>query len=119
MEEYTEDLGSKWVKKPYKAEAARSWISLEKLKMEAERGIEGEGRWPSHGPNNSSALEICQRLADSLQSAIKADIMWGPLTEEEMPWTQFKVSPMRIRIKPNGAAKIIMDLSWPHDGELG
>ena len=37
MEEYTEDLGSKWVKKPYKAEAARSWILPEKLKMEAER----------------------------------------------------------------------------------
>ena len=41
LEEYTEDLGedywSKWVKKPYKAEAARSWISPEKLKVEAER----------------------------------------------------------------------------------
>ena len=100
----------------------------EKLKLEeiiktlengADLGIEGDGRWPSHGPNNSSALEFGQRLADSLQSAIKADIMWGPLTEEEMPWTQFKVSPMTIRLKPNGAARIIMDLSWPHDGELG
>ena len=42
-------------------------------------GIEGEGRWPSHRPNNASALEYGHRLADSLQSAIKADIMWRPL----------------------------------------
>ena len=82
-------------------------------------GIEGEGRWPSHGPNNPSSLEFGQRFADSLQTAIKANIMWGPLPEEEMPWTQFKVSPMTVRLKPNGAANIIMDLSWPHEGALG
>ena len=74
---------------------------------------------PSNGPNNESALEFGQRLADSLQSAIKADIMWGPLTEEEMPWPQYKVSPMTVRFRPNGAARIIMNLSWPHEGKLG
>ena len=45
--------------------------------------------------------------------------MWGTLTEKEMPWTQFKVSPMTVRLKPNGAARIIMDLSWPHERALG
>ena len=145
LNEYTEDLGdeywSTWVKEPYGAGAAKSWILSEKLKEEAERlgmkeklklddiiktiekgatlGIEGEGRWPSNGPNNNSALEFGQRLADSLQSAIKAEIMWGPLSKEEMPWTDFKVSPMTVCLKPNGAAMIIMNLSWPHEGVLG
>ena len=45
--------------------------------------------------------------------------MWGPLSKEEMPWTDFKVSPMTVRLKPNGAAMIIMNLSWPHEGVLG
>ena len=66
---------------------------MKTLESGANLRIEGEGRWPSHGHNNPSALEYCQRLADGLQSAIKADIMWGPLTEEEMPWSEFKVSP--------------------------
>jgi hypothetical protein len=50
---------------------------------------------------------------------IKADIMWEPLTEEEMPWIEFKVSTMTIRIKPNGATRISMNLLWPHEGTLG
>ena len=145
LKEYSEDLGEEywasWVKKPYEPETARSWIEPDRLKEEAERlgmteklklaeinrtlkeganlGIEGEGRWASHGPNNPSALQFGARLADSLQSAIKAGIMWGPLTLEEMPWKAFKVSPLTVRLKPNGAARIIMNLSWPHEGKLG
>ena len=74
----------------------------EKLKLDeitrtliagADLGIEGEGRWASHGPNNHSALEYGARLADSLQSAIKAGIMWGPLTLEEMPWELSRSAP--------------------------
>ena len=145
LSEYSDNMGEKywesWVKMPYAPETAKSWIDPTKLREEAERlgmteklkldeitrtliagadlGIEGEGRWASHGPNNPSALEFGARLADSLQSAIKAGIMWGPLTLEEMPWEAFKVSPMTVRLKPNGAARIIMNLSWPHEGKLG
>ena len=145
LETYSEELGNdywdNWVKTPYEPETARSWIKPEELRHEAERlgmkeklklaeiirnleeganlGIEGEGRWASHGPNNPSALEFGARLADSLQTAIKEGFMWGPLTPEEMPWESYKVSPMTVRLKPNGAARIIMNLSWPHDGKLG
>jgi hypothetical protein len=41
LETFTEDIGedywTSWVKKPYKAEAAQSWIIPEKLKEEADR----------------------------------------------------------------------------------
>ena len=129
------------MKTPYEPEKAGSWIKPEELRQEAERlgmteklkldeiirnleeganlGVEGEGRWASRGPNNPSTLEFGARLADSLQSAIKDGFMWGPLTEEEMPWESFKVSPMTVRLKPNGAARIIVNLSWPHEGKLG
>ena len=118
---------------------SKSWISPDNLRIEADRlnmqdelkleeiirtlengadlGIIGEGRWPSHGPNNPSAYEFGASLADSMQSAIKQGIMWGPFTEAEMPWEEFKVSPMNVHL--NGAARIIMNLSWPHDGKLG
>ena len=72
------DYWDHWVKTPYEPETARSWIKPEELRHEAERlgmkeklklaeitrnleeganlGIEGEGRWASHGQNNPSAL---------------------------------------------------------------
>ena len=129
------------MKTPYEPENNKSWIKPEELRKEAERigmkeklkldeivktleeganlGVKGEGRWSSRGRNNPSTLEFGARLADSLQSAIKDGFMWGPLTEEEMPWEAFKVSPMTVRLKPNGAARIIVNLSWPHEGRLG
>ena len=44
--------------------------------------------------------------------------MYGPLKREELPWEP-KVSPMTVRLKPNGNARIIMDLSAPHGPRLG
>ena len=145
LETYSDELGdeywSKWEKMQYEPENNKSWIKPEELKKEAERlgmteklkleeivktleaganlEVKGEGRWSSRGRNNPSTLEYGARLADSLQSAIKDGFMWGPLTEEEMPWEAFKVSPMTVRLKPNGAARIIVNLSWPHEGRLG
>ena len=45
--------------------------------------------------------------------------MYGPLKREELPWKDFKVSPMTVRLKPNGRARIIMGLSYPHKIMLG
>ena len=36
-----------------------------------------------------------------------------------MPWEICKCSPMTVRLKPNGRASIIMDLSYPHGETLG
>ena len=37
------------------------------LKEGASLGVQGEGRWPSAGKNNSSVLDYGSRVADSLQ----------------------------------------------------
>ena len=67
----------------------------------------------------SPSVGIRSRLAYSMQSAIKVGIMWGPFSEEEMHWAEYKVSPLTVGLKPNGSARIIMNLSWPLDAKLG
>jgi hypothetical protein len=89
------------------------------LEKGADLGIAGEGRWPSEGENNECVYEYGSTLADSLQSALKDGIMFGPCERHQLPWEVFKCSPMTVRLKPNGAACIIMDLSYPHDMRLG
>ena len=93
--------------------------TCEMLERGASIGVDAEGRWPSTGPNSSTVYEFGSRVADSLQTAVKDGIMYGPMHRDEIPWTDFKVSPMTVRLKPNGAARIIMNLSFPHEPQLG
>ena len=58
-------------------------------------------------------------LGLDLRTALNDKIMFGPFTRDELPWEVFKCSPMTVRSKPNGAARIIMDLSYPHYVRLG
>ena len=85
-------------------------------------GVEQEGRWPSRGENKSSAYLYGDRVADSLQVGLDDGYLCGPFTEAEVLalWPQgIKVSPIQVRLKPNGSARIIMDLSYPHKHKLG
>ena len=58
-----------------------------------------------------------ERVADALQTGVKEGILYGLLKKEELPGEP-KVSPMTIRLKANGNARIIMDLSAPHGPKL-
>ena len=89
------------------------------LREGANIGVEGEGRWPSWGRNNPTVYQFGEWVADSLQTAVKYGIMYGPLKREDLPWKDFKVSPMTVRLKPNSRARITMDLSYPHKIMLG
>ena len=93
--------------------------TCEMLKEGASIGVSGERRWASAGPNSSTVYDFGSRVSDSLQTAVKEGIMYGPLRADQIPWEYYKVSPMAVRLKPNGAARIIMNLSFPHDSVLG
>jgi hypothetical protein len=56
------------------------------LENGANLGIEGEGRWASMGDNNPTVYEFGDHVADSLQTAVKQGIMYGPMRREELPW---------------------------------
>ena len=92
------------------------------LKHGAKLGVEAEGRWPSFEPNSKSIMEYGDRVADSLQTGIIDGYIAGPFTKEEVDkiWPEgYKVSPIMVRLKPTGQARIIMDLSAPHGVEVG
>ena len=67
--------------------------------------------------NSKSALVYGERVADSLQDWIKEGIAFGPLLPEEMPWTDYSVNPILVRLKPNGKARIIVNMSSPYPKE--
>ena len=92
------------------------------LEHGAKLGVVGEGRWPSFEPNSKSIMEYGDRVADSLQTGILDGYIAGPFTKQEVEeiWPEgYKVSPIMVRLKPNGQARIIVDLSAPHGIELG
>ena len=87
------------------------------LEHGADMVVMGELRLPSSERNNPSVYEG-GRVADAIQTGVKDGILYRPLKWEELPW-KCKVSPMTVRLKPNGNTRIIMDLSAPYGPKLG
>ena len=54
-------------------------------------------------------------MADALQHYVKEGYMYGPFTVDEMPWGEWKTSPLTMRPKPDGSARLIVDMSHPHE----
>ena len=137
--ELSNEYWAKWTKRTYESIApAASWVCperlegvaaclgysnerltrvLERLRKGADIGCKGNGRLPTRMPNGQLALEYGERVADSLQDWIKDGIAFGPLLPEEMPWQDYSINPVLVRLKPNGKARIIINMSSPHHKE--
>jgi hypothetical protein len=91
------------------------------IKEGADIGCRGEGRLPTRTENDHSVATYGVRVADTIQQWIKDKICLGPFDEEDLPWDDYTVNPLKVRLKPNGSARLILDLSSPHqdDVELG
>ena len=91
------------------------WDRLERvchrLENGADIGCTGRARLPTVCTNASSALEYGDRVADGLAEMIEKGLIVGPLDEEEIPWKDITVSAIMVRLKPNGKARIIVNLS--------
>ena len=66
------------------------------------------------GKNQPSAYLHGHLLSDALGSWVKQKLMAGPYRLEDLPWKDVKVSPMGIQLKPTGAGRLIVDMSYPH-----
>ena len=64
---------------------------------------------------NPSVSKFGDRIWDALQTGIKLGYIYGPIHPDNMPWEDVKVAQLTLRLKPNGSARQIMDLSWPRD----
>ena len=90
---------------------ARAKIRLSKG---ARIGCEGPSRLPTRHPNSKTAVEYGARVADSLQSWIKEGLCFGPLLPHEMPWDDFTTNSITVKLKPNGKARICINMSAPY-----
>ena len=118
---------SSWIKPDRLEEAAKlvKYENMEKISRikasltnGADLGCRGPGRLQTIQGNSPTAYEYGVRLADSLQGWLDDDLACGPLTKEEveetLDWSQVSINPMSVRLKPNGKARIIVDMSAPH-----
>ena len=135
---FPEQYWSHWVRRSYEdLRPFKSWICPMKLKTVARQigysgkeeqlvrvldrlengcdiGCRGSGRLPTRHPNSKSTEEYGVRVADALQGWIIDGLCFGPLEEEELPWKDISVNPITVKIKPNGKARICIDMSAPH-----
>ena len=85
----------------YSGEEPGLQLAVERLANGADIGCKGDGRLPTSQKNSASATEYGVRVADSLQTWIREGLCFGPLKIDEMPWTEFTISPITVKLKPN------------------
>ena len=86
---------------------------LQRLENGADIGCKGPSRLPTIENNSRSFFEYGVRVADSLQGWITDGLCFGPAREEELPWIDHTVNPMTVKLKPNGKARICINMSAP------
>lgn len=133
---FEEEYWQCWDKNPYD-HSVNSWISWTNLENEARMagyndikklnrtrsillegaslGCEGTGRMITVGRNSNTVYQEGRKFADTLNNWVRTKIVYGPFTKNEMPFKEYKVSPMGVAPKPHGKIRIVMDLSYPHD----
>ena len=90
------------------------------LEFGADIGCVGRGRLPTRSANGDSLWqpEIGVVVADVLQDWVVKGVAAGPLTRREVEMVfggSYTVNKMTTRPKPNGALRIIVDMSSPRD----
>ena len=78
----------------------------------ADIGCRGMYRCPTVSGNATSAYESGQEVSDAIASWIVDGYAAGPVAEEDVP-AGAKINGIMVRKKPNGSARIILNLSAP------
>ena len=83
----------------------------------ADLGCMGSARLPTKQRNAESCYEFGERVLDSLEDWLQQGIAAGPMTKKEVRHhlgADYTVNPISVRLKPNGKARIIVNMSAPH-----
>ena len=88
--------------------------TMERLTNGADIGCKGTGRLPTFRPNAASTGEFGIHVADSLQGWISEGLCFGPMHPADMPWQEYTVNPITVKLKPNGKARICINMSAPY-----
>jgi len=139
-EMFPETYWATWTKKTFRHwDQVRSWVDPDKLRDLARRagyqdqemldrvclgleygfrtGASGRATLPTDVQNSSKVAPVGEQMADAIQSWILEDppIAFGPLRQEELPWTEFKVNPLGMKVRWDGKVRPLVDASAPRD----
>ena len=82
------------------------------LRDGADIGCKGSFRCSTSSSNASSAYKSGREMTNAVAGWIADGYAYGPVKEEEVP-AEAKVSGIMVRKKPNGSARVILNLSAP------
>ena len=92
----------------------RDYASLARLREGADIGCRGPARLQTKARNSPSAYEYGARVMDTIQGWVKDELCYGPLKPEEMPFKDYTVNPIVVKLKPTGAARVCINQSAPY-----
>ena len=81
------------------------------LKEGARLGVAEEFRVASTANNAPSAMEAGYQVTDAVVGWLRDGYAMGPFEKEEVPFEDFKISGLMAKIKPNGKARVINNMS--------
>jgi len=82
------------------------------IRYGADIGCTGIGRMPTVARNAKSAVKFGQQVSDAVADWLEKGFAAGPFLEEQVP-EGAKINSILCREKPNGAVRIILNLSAP------
>ena len=84
---------------------------LRDLREGARIGVAEPFRIASKSTNAPSAIEHGEEVTDALLDWMEDGYVIGPFDEKDIPFSKAKISGLMCRMKPNGKARIIINLS--------
>ena len=84
---------------------------LRDLREGARLGVKQEFRRPSTASNAPSAIEAGYEVTDAVLGWLESGYAMGPFEKDEVPFENYKISGLMAKIKPNGKARVINNMS--------
>jgi len=84
----------------------------QRIREGADIGCTGKYREPTTSSNAKSAYQFGAEVTDAIAVWIRKGFAFGPVSKDAVPRTA-KISGIMVRPKPNGSARIILNLSAP------
>ena len=81
------------------------------IKFGARLGVAHSYRVESHSTNAPSAYDFGDRVSDSLCKMMQDGYIMGPFDEVDIPFEANRFSGLMVKLKPDGSARLILNLS--------
>ena len=81
------------------------------IRIGAMIGVPEQYRVQSSSTNAPSAFDFGDRVSDSLCKMMRDGYIMGPFAENSLPFGQSRVSGLMVKLKPDGSARMILNLS--------